>query len=400
MDTCIICLDEVQSLFALTCCDYKVDNACYKMAIGDSFKCPLCHVPIGKKEYISLFGRKAIAKFTQHAIGSLMEIPLFDNGELRLFFEVRRKIRPKMNKIADKMKDIENHLPHGTATIDLYKYNPGSITLIDLQYIRDYVRMKKSLIDLQHKSDIEKMMNRRVIPTAKCSECSDGLVINMVCHLCGQGYCDACHALSHQGECDPNTLSTYQFQVNHCRRCPKCFTFYQKGEGCDDMYCTICRTFFSYKYGHVYRYARHNPEYDRMGQRTVTDVHNDEIIIRRQHPSLLDVHKFYMRVYTVLIQDDNFEKNIFKTRKRLQLTYLDDPNNKDIQKSMVSQYELDLKRQIIVNKCASVLIEYRKQLTLLYSGELHQIPIQYERDLEAMKSLSKKCGKSVKYFRF
>lgn len=402
MEACVICLDNILPEISMTsdCCDYIIHKECFKMAVGDTFKCSFCHSPIDKKVYLKLFGKKSHPLFLKHAIDKMMEIPLFDNDDLKMYIHMHRKIRPKMNDLENQIKDIENQLPHGQHTIQLYKNSPMSISIMDIQHIKDHTRIKKRLLKLQGDNDINKMMNKRVIPTAKCTQCPEGLVIRMTCHLCGQTYCKECHALSHNGPCDPHVLSTYRYQLANCNRCPKCFTFYQKVEGCDDMYCTHCHTFFSNRLGHIYRYARHNPDYAQIGQRTVTDVLNDEPIIRGRYRHLLPIHRFYMRVYQILLKDDEFDRNAFKAKKKMQLSYLNDPNDKAIHKDILTWYDLDRQRHIAVQKCGNVLVEYRKQLTLLYNDAPHQIELQYEKDLMYMKRLKKTCLKRLQYFTF
>jgi hypothetical protein len=62
-------------------------------------------------------------------------------------------------------------------------------------------------------------------------------------------------------KCDSNTLETMKALMKECKNCPKCGTYIYKIAGCDMMFCTSCKTAFSWKSGEIVTKNIHNPHY-------------------------------------------------------------------------------------------------------------------------------------------
>lgn len=61
--------------------------------------------------------------------------------------------------------------------------------------------------------------------------------------------------------CDPNTVATVSLLKRDTKPCPSCQTPIFRIEGCDQMFCTVCNTGFSWKTGRKETGIIHNPHY-------------------------------------------------------------------------------------------------------------------------------------------
>lgn len=97
---------------------------------------------------------------------------------------------------------------------------------------------------------------------APCSRCRGFVGVDLCCGLCGTKVCDACLEPSDSShECDPATVQTVALLRADTKPCPNCATPIHKISGCDQMWCTACRTPFSWESGKIERGTIHNPHY-------------------------------------------------------------------------------------------------------------------------------------------
>ncbi len=113
------------------------------------------------------------------------------------------------------------------------------------------------------------------------------------CVICESTICDKCHELK-QGKhvCDPNAVLTATNIMKESRPCPTCAVRIYKTEGCDQMFCTMCHTAFSWTTGDIEKGRIHNPHYFEL-------VRNKKEEATIQHGNipcgeLPDIH-YYMR---------------------------------------------------------------------------------------------------------
>lgn len=92
------------------------------------------------------------------------------------------------------------------------------------------------------------------------------------CGICEKWACSDCHeikGLSRDCEhtCNPDNVATAALLANDTKSCPSCGTGIYKIEGCDQMFCTICHTGFSWRTGRIETNI-HNPHYYEWLRRT------------------------------------------------------------------------------------------------------------------------------------
>ena len=98
----------------------------------------------------------------------------------------------------------------------------------------------------------------------KCpqSTCQGFLSTQYKCGLCETRVCAHCHVVkTEEHTCDPATVETIQQIRREARPCPRCTALISKVDGCDQMWCTQCRTAFSWNTGRVETTVVHNPHF-------------------------------------------------------------------------------------------------------------------------------------------
>ena len=90
--------------------------------------------------------------------------------------------------------------------------------------------------------------------------CNGFLNEKFQCDLCEIHVCNQCFIEKKQGhECDPELVETCKLIKSEAKPCPNCSEYISKINGCDQMFCTLCGTAFSWTTGTIERGTIHNP---------------------------------------------------------------------------------------------------------------------------------------------
>jgi hypothetical protein len=111
----------------------------------------------------------------------------------------------------------------------------------------------------------EEEKGHRFVRQCPADGCRGFLSTQWKCGLCEKWTCPDCHELKGfnrdcEHTCDPNSVATAKLLSSDSKPCPKCQCLIFKIEGCDQMWCTQCRTAFSWKTGRL-ETRIHNPHY-------------------------------------------------------------------------------------------------------------------------------------------
>jgi len=85
---------------------------------------------------------------------------------------------------------------------------------------------------------------------------------NGKCIICKKFNCTKCQCergIDHI--CDTKQVESVELLKKECKSCPKCRVLIYKISGCDQMYCTKCKTAFSWNTGFIEKGMVHNPHY-------------------------------------------------------------------------------------------------------------------------------------------
>ena len=108
------------------------------------------------------------------------------------------------------------------------------------------------------------------------SECRGFLSSQWKCGICEKWACSDCHEIRGltrdcEHTCNPDNVATAALLANDTKSCPSCGTGIHKLEGCDQMFCTMCHTGFSWRTGRIETNI-HNPHYFEWLRRTGGEI--------------------------------------------------------------------------------------------------------------------------------
>lgn len=130
--------------------------------------------------------------------------------------------------------------------------------------------------DLAEENEEEKKEPHHKLFIRNCTteNCRGFLSSKWKCGLCQTWTCPKCYENigTHQDKethvCDPNNVETAKLLKVDSKPCPKCRTLIFKISGCDQMFCTLCNTAFSWNTGKINTSnGIHNPHYFEYQQR-------------------------------------------------------------------------------------------------------------------------------------
>jgi len=104
---------------------------------------------------------------------------------------------------------------------------------------------------------------RKFIKACPVTDCRGFLSTQWKCGLCSVKVCNKCHdpitKVSHI--CDEEKVASIALIATEAKPCPKCSAMISKVSGCDQMFCTECKTAFSWRTGKIETGVMHNPHY-------------------------------------------------------------------------------------------------------------------------------------------
>lgn len=162
-------------------------------------------------------------------------------------------------------KDISSYLrPGGLAHMDRFLSE-------NRQYITDYMTpelyTKLVLYDGQTApSDGDNEQPPEAdIPVANCSmnDCRGFIrTKGFKCNICSTKFCNKCMAVKDDGhQCKEDDISSFKMIKSECKPCPSCKALIYKIDGCNDMFCVVCKTPFSWRTGKSISGRFHNPHH-------------------------------------------------------------------------------------------------------------------------------------------
>ena len=117
--------------------------------------------------------------------------------------------------------------------------------------------------ELVYKGCVE-VEKKQVVMKCPIGECRGFLDTKFFCGLCNSHVCRDCHVKKddeQKHECRKDDVATIQELNRSTKPCPKCHTRIYKTDGCDQMFCILCHTPFSWRTGQVETGVIHNPHY-------------------------------------------------------------------------------------------------------------------------------------------
>jgi hypothetical protein len=104
---------------------------------------------------------------------------------------------------------------------------------------------------------------RRIVMACPAAGCAGFVDTLWKCGVCEIKICNKCRVIKGGDghECNADDIATAEALAAECKPCPKCAAAISKISGCDQMWCTICHTTFSWNTGKIETSVIHNPHY-------------------------------------------------------------------------------------------------------------------------------------------
>jgi hypothetical protein len=160
-------------------------------------------------------------------------------------------------EVANKMNDLRHMVRTGTPSL------PDEIAATG-RTPQELVDAGVYTWDQLEAMGIERPPERaKFVAACPSADCRGFLSTQYKCGVCVVQFCSKCREpKSADGHaCDPGLVATIAAIVADSRPCPSCGTAISRVSGCDQMWCTQCRTAFSYQTGQAVKGNIHNPHY-------------------------------------------------------------------------------------------------------------------------------------------
>lgn len=210
--------------------------------------------------------------------------PTFINRELRehrenLLYEREKSLLVQTQielEIEDKIKTLNNKKKKILSELDIIseritkdkRVTDDDDLRIDI-YKVELFEINSKLKELE--SNDSKKQKKKFIRKCPKYECNGFLSTKWKCGLCKSKVCNKCFDIMPVSSknktgiklvhvCKKENVETTKLLLSETKSCPSCGTLIYKIEGCDQMWCTICKTPFSWSTGEV-QLKLHNPHY-------------------------------------------------------------------------------------------------------------------------------------------
>lgn len=473
-DSCFVCVETYnkRNRKQITCeyCDYKSCSSCcqsYLLSIN-SPKCMNCNT-LWSREYIQKTLTKSFVetKLKQHHKEYLFDIEkalipstMPDIKKYKQIQNLNELIIKNEKKILELQTQRNNYIKNHNKSIllkNLYNNNENTTTLNsklfkdsnEIEIINNLIRGHTSeILELKNEINIIKNVNPNVIqkiknniPIIRCPQnnCRAFLNENYNCELCDIIVCSECYQIKKQNHiCSIDDISTVTLIKNQTKPCPVCAVYIYKLSGCDQMWCTNCRTAFSWTTGnietkihnpHYYEWLRNNKK-ENLQERNPLDfvcgrdlnelfLNNFNILqekIKNMYKSqnyAFSINIYYENIYNVIILIQNllyniipkYQENIQINNKELRIKYiLQEISEEEFKKVIFSKEKFSHRNNEIVAlltmyvhistdiiykiyQNAFNIINKNEEFNFSYKNELHQLIEYFNTHLERICSI-------------
>ena len=274
------------------CFDYYILNT-----PGDT-KCMSCKREYDLDTIWKLCNNTVYKSYTDYKFEQLVqkEKSLFQASLIEIEIEKKREKARFHLTLANKVKKVQSALfAFQTELWDLAGENKKVaekvITSLGLSYEHmkelkvkektDHIRVglefnyTKAMRELSGEEKIEEMKQNTFIKHCSAPDCKGTLNNRWYCRLCEKPHCNKCGELktsrsdgerkngddTEEHTCDPNSVQNMEEIKKNSKPCPKCAVPIFKTEGCDQMFCIVCHTAFSWNTLQIETGRIHNPHY-------------------------------------------------------------------------------------------------------------------------------------------
>ncbi len=242
---CPLCIDLISKPIVCVGCSYTTCSPCAKkylltQSIGAHCMNPECKIKWTVKFLTTLFPKTWINTTYRDHLKKL-------------------SLERERSKLPETLAQVPRYKKEAELEAKLKKM--GRLLLESKAKTRKIQEAIYELEGQRNKSSKAKLMPHFICPCP--TEACKGLVDNkFFCNLCETSVCRRCRVSlnkEEKHECDEEVVETIKLLRGDTKACPNCATLIYKISGCDQMWCTQCRTAFSWKTGQKEEGVIHNP---------------------------------------------------------------------------------------------------------------------------------------------
>lgn len=249
-------------------CSYESCKSCvgtYLCDLPEAAQCMNCKKHWDRSMLLDLLGRSFVnVKYKESRERHLFdrEMSLMPATQIivqKILYEL--KLKDKIYKLQDEINKKRREL-HNFYVVDLETKKMQVQMQCDIYWLEKKIEVKR--FKLTNGTKVHRTTFVRKCPGV---ECRGFLNTQWKCGLCDKTFCKDCHEELMIGhECDPNTVESVKLVRSESKPCPSCYVSISKIDGCDQMFCTMCNTAFSWRTGGIVTGRIHNPHYYRWLQ--------------------------------------------------------------------------------------------------------------------------------------
>ena len=256
---CEICVNSVVAKKIVSCpsCEYKACKDCIKKYFETLPEpaCPNCSI-VWTREFISSHFKSFYTDYKK-----MREKMLLEREKVLMPETQEQAEREKQARILEAENQIHAE--------DL------QVLTLKIKAIKDKMTVKGVKIHrLRHPSKSAKsglVVGPRTLYSCPVDKCRGFITSeHYKCGLCNTSVCKKCEKILPFVEvsdvvdthvCSESDVETVKTVRKETKPCPKCYTAIYKIDGCDQMWCTQCKTPFSWKTGEELHERVHNPHF-------------------------------------------------------------------------------------------------------------------------------------------
>ena len=304
--TCIICA-EIQNEEQIVCskCEGSSCRSCFQTYLINSSLNPSCmHCRVNLSE--------DFVYQNTHLLWRQTEYTTFRN---KLIFEKEQARLPEDQIYAElytnaksEVQKIETLIKQQSSNFKLFDRLKRSRHFY-LQLITNFGKLK---------NNESKAVKRIYIKSCINGECKGFLNLDFKCGLCSIVVCKACHEIKNNNEhvCNNDIVASIKAIKLESRPCPTCTTLISKIDGCDQMWCTQCRTTFSWSTGNKEIGITHNPHFYEWARKNGGLPRNPtDVPVCNQYPLYWDIfNSFNENVRKSNMSDPSLSLQVMDTK--------------------------------------------------------------------------------------
>lgn len=264
LPTCPICCEiytkTIRKKMACPYCNYSSCTNCYKTYIFSNLaepNCMNCRKRIPREVIYDNYPKKFInTEYKRHRENMLVEQEMAMMPSTQNIIELKNNITQlerNRHEISLKIAELEEEQTALSGII--YRYN--------------HIYNNPHLYYSSDNNKIVKKETSQFIKPCPKDNCRGFLSTKYNCGVCGTKVCPQCHEIKKENKeeskeehkCDPAIVESIKLIKSETKPCPKCACPIFKLVGCNQMWCTSCRTAFDWKSGSIINGVIHNPHY-------------------------------------------------------------------------------------------------------------------------------------------